>query len=204
MVTETIATIIKESWPMISIFCIIVISVRLMYLRVNHKHIVLYKELFGLVFLVYILMLFELVSNTDISQAGINVTPFKEITRYEFGSNLFIYNIIGNIILFLPFGFFISSYINLKKITQIIFLVIIISTSIELVQYEIGRSFDIDDIILNVIGAAFGFLLYISLNAISRHLPSIFSSELFYNIIAILLIIIASLIVLNQFGIGWL
>ncbi len=204
MFLETITTLIRESWPMVSIFCVIIISVRLMYLKANHKKLVLYKELFGLVFVVYILMLFELVSNTDISSPGINIIPFKEITRYEVGSSLFFYNIIGNILLFVPFGFFISAYINLKKLLQIFLLVLVISTSIELVQFEIGRAFDIDDIILNITGGIIGFLIYIGFHSIQTHLPGIFRSELFYNIITILLLLAGSLMLLNQFNIGWL
>lgn len=37
---------------------------------------------------------------------------------------------------------------------------IMISTTVEIFQYFIGRSSDIDDIILNTVGVCIGFLIY--------------------------------------------
>ena len=75
---------------------------------------------------------------------------------------------------------------------------ILISLTIEVVQKYIGRSFDVDDIILNVVGGILGFLVYIGLDAIRKKLPSIFQKDGFYNFLSILLVII---ICLYLFGI---
>ena len=80
---------------------------------------------------------------------------------------------------------------------------LVTSLTIEFVQYRIGRSFDIDDIILNVVGGILGFLLYIGLNAIKKHLPEIFQKDIVYNLIVIILVALA---ILSYFGIykfGW-
>jgi glycopeptide antibiotics resistance protein len=56
-------------------------------------------------------------------------------------------NIIGNILLFVPYGFFSSYYLNNRKIGTNVLLCLIATFCIEAIQYYIGRVFDIDDII---------------------------------------------------------
>ena len=69
--------------------------------------------------IIYILCLFQIVTVQDtVYWSTNNFIPFKEIFRYEFGSKVFIHNIIGNIILFIPFGFFVSSILKTKKYYQ--------------------------------------------------------------------------------------
>lgn len=69
-------------------------------------------------------------------------------------------NLLGNPVLFLPFGIFGSIYFNGKTKT-IVFLAFLLSAGIETSQllFRLGE-FDIDDIILNVLGAWFGVLLW--------------------------------------------
>ena len=112
-------------------------------------------------FIIYILCLFQVVTFTDdVTWASNNFIPFKEILRYNVTSRLFIKNVIGNMIMFLPFGFFISYYLeNVKAIFNII-LTLIASVAIEIVQLAIGRVFDVDDIILNVCGGLLGYFIY--------------------------------------------
>lgn len=71
----------------------------------------------------------------------------------------------------------------------------------EFIQYYIGRAFDVDDIILNVLGSIIGFMIYISLKAIKNHLPSFLQNNIFYNILAILVLIIVVLIFCNIWGV---
>ena len=104
--------------------------------------------------------LYATLLSTDNASSGLNLTPFKEITRYPLTSTQFIYNVIGNIVLFLPFGFFVSDFIKAKKTYQILIISTLISLTAELIQFKIGRAFDIDDIILNVVGAILGFICY--------------------------------------------
>ena len=149
-------------WPMLTIFLVVLVTVRIAYI-VNHREkFCFYKEFLSLLFLIYILLLFQLLTSTEINHnSGINYVPFTEILRYEFGSKLFIYNVLGNVLAFIPFGYFISYYIKAKKLTPLFLVTLIVSASVELVQLKIGRSFDVDDIILNVLGGMIGYLLYI-------------------------------------------
>ncbi len=105
--------------------------------------------------------MFQIVTSQDVSQEhGVNITLFRELTRYQLGSKLFYRNIIGNIIMFIPFGFFSSYYLKLNKKRFIFIVTFIISVLIECIQLKIGRAFDVDDIILNMIGSLVGYYLY--------------------------------------------
>lgn len=147
-------------------------------------------------------LLFEILTMTEFnSTGGMNLVPFSEILRYDFGSNLFNYNVLGNIAIFIPFGYIVGTYVNPKKIWPVIITTFLTSGVVEFVQLRIGRSFDIDDIILNVVGGIVGYLLYIGISAINRHLPDIFRSDLFYNIICIVLILLFGIYVFGYWGV---
>ena len=197
MVKSTFFDIIDTAWPTLVIFLIVIIMLRIMYLKQNKKKFVFHEELILLLFVTYILLLFELVTIRDVEFGGINWMPFKEILRYDIGTELFYRQVIGNIILFIPFGYFATYYAKLTKIRHIFFITFVTSATIEIVQRFIGRSFDVDDIILNVVGGIIGFLLFIGIDAIRKKLPKVFQNDLFYNILAIILLI---LIVLYLFG----
>ena len=78
---------------------------------------------------------------------------------------------------------------------------LITSLSIEFVQLQIGRSFDIDDILLNVVGGFVGYLIYIGLSAISRRLPDFFRSDLFYNLLCIILLVLFGIYIFGYWGV---
>lgn len=193
-----IQEVVNMTWPTI----VIVVSI-LMMLRVTHifksekGSFVLYEEIFKLTFVVYILMLFQLVTKQDIQVAGTNFVPFREIMRYEYGSAEFYRQVIGNIVLFIPLGFYATCYCKLRGISGITLISLLSSVIIETVQYFIGRSVDIDDVILNTIGGIIGFLLYKGLNAIWSRMPNFLKSKWLYNFLSILFIIISVLYILN-------
>ena len=188
--TKTIQGVINMAWPMVLISVVIVVSLRITYLVKNRKKFVLYKELLMLSFIIYILCLFQIVTfQDDVSWSTNNFIPFKEMFRYSFGSRLFIKNVVGNITLFLPFGLFTSYYLDIKKPYLIVLLTLIASISIESVQMVIGRVFDIDDIILNLLGGLSGYGFYYILSQVGNSLPSIFKAEWFLNLLSIVLLI---------------
>ena len=190
-------------WPMLTIFLVVLVTVRIAYILNHREKFCFYKEFLSLVFLIYILLLFQLLTSTEINQSsGINYVPFTEILRYEFGSKLFIYNVVGNILAFIPFGYFISYYIKAKKLTPLFLVTLIVSASVELVQLKIGRSFDVDDIILNVLGGMCGYLLYVGLTAIKNHLPKFLQRDFFYNLLCILFICLFAFYYLKYIGLG--
>ena len=187
--SNTIQGVINFTWPMVFISAVVMISCRACYLVKNQEKIVLYKELYRLIFGIYILCLFQVVTfQDDTSWASNNFIPFKEILRYNITSRLFIKNVLGNMIMFLPFGFFISYFLRTENIKLPILLTIITSLSIEFVQLSIGRVFDVDDMILNITGGIVGYFIYRIIRKIIDPLPSIFKSELILNIVSVLVL----------------
>lgn len=190
MLKNTIQSVINFTWPMIVISIVIIVSLRLSYLIKNKEKIVLYREIMMLVFIIYILCLFQVVTfQDDVSWASNNFIPFKEIMRYKITNRLFIKNVLGNMIMFLPFGFFTSLYLKSEKITLPLLLTLIASLSIEIVQMIIGRVFDVDDIMLNLIGGALGYLVYSMFRNMSNHLPSFCRKEWFLNIVSVIILV---------------
>ncbi|MEG0826630.1 MAG: VanZ family protein [Bacilli bacterium] len=190
MLRETIIDIFENIWPMLFIFSIVLVSIRLVYLYEKKEPVILYKELLNLLFILYILCLFHVVTFQDVSWSSSNFVPFKEMFRYEIGSRLFFKNVVGNILMFIPYGFFTSYIIKAKKKSFVLLLILIASITVETTQFWIGRVFDIDDILLNLLGGIVGYLIYRVLFNLREKLPKRLKKVLFYNIMFIVLIIV--------------
>lgn len=188
-ITNTLQGVIDITWPMVLISCVVIVSLRVSYLIKNHEKFVIYKELLSLSFLIYIMCLFQVVTfQDDTTWSSNNFIPFKEIMRYNMGSRLFFKNVIGNMVMFLPYGFFVSYYLDNKKLSLTFTLTLITSVAIETVQLIIGRIFDIDDIILNVIGGTLGFYIYHTFDMIGNKFSKVLKNEWFLNILSILVL----------------
>ena len=204
MVYDILKSSLLNIWPSVVIITVSLITIRFSYLKNHSERIIFYREFWTLIAIIYLILLYQMVTRVDINKSfstGYNLVPFTEIFRYEIGSPMFIYNVVGNIALFVPFGYIISVYVRPKKIWTSLLIAVIVSSTIELVQLNIGRSFDIDDIILNSIGCIIGFLLYIGLNAIMKHLPHIFNSSWLKNLICIIMTIGIGVYILMVMGV---
>jgi len=70
-------------------------------------------------------------------------------------------NIWGNILMFVPAGIYIILHNKSKAMIKNLLVIFIISLTIEIIQYIFALgAFDIDDIILNVIGGFIGLGIY--------------------------------------------
>ena len=98
-----------------------------------------------------------------------NIVPFKTISTYinaifdgSMNIDIPIKNLIGNFILFLPMGIylpFLTKKINKMNVLSIFMIILLFI--IEVVQLVTRRgSFDIDDFILNILGALIGFAIW--------------------------------------------
>ena len=202
MITNLFQKVMNNIWPMLVVFIVAIALIRFFYLQTHREKFCLHKELSYLFAIIYIWLLFEILTMTELNSAsGMNLVPFSEIFRYEIGTKMFNYNVLGNIIIFLPFGYLVGEYVNPKKIWPILITTFVTSLAIEFVQLQIGRSFDIDDVILNVVGGLLGYLIYIGLSAISRHLPDFFKSDLFYNILWIVVIVLFGIYIFGYWGV---
>lgn len=202
-IRNMITGVLPDVWPVIIIITVISCSLRIGYLIKNEADFCFYKELFTLVFILYVMCLFEVVTLQDNNYGLSNFIPFKEIFRYQIGSRLFIKNIVGNILLFLPYGYFTSYYLNNKKLWPTALLTIIVSFTIETVQLKIGRTFDVDDIILNTCGGIIGGFIYSLSESVSNKLPKVLKTEGFINFIVIITIILLIIYLFNINVLGW-
>ena len=194
---STFSDVLEMTWPMILISVVLLSSLRLSYLLKSKESFVLHNELLTLFFIVYILCMFQVVTFQDVSNFGSNnFIPFKEVFRYDFGSRLFIKNIIGNMVMFVPYGFFVAYYVKPKNWKSLFSLVLIASIVIEATQLAIGRVFDVDDILLNVVGGMIGYFMYKILNKLGDLSPKIFKSSVFLDIVTIVIFILFAVYIL--------
>ena len=77
---------------------------------------------------------------------------------------------VPNIMLFIPLGFFLPIvFSKLRSWGQTLKLALATTCCIEFIQFFIGRSADIDDIITNFLGAVIGFGLFKLAEKILQH-----------------------------------
>jgi len=192
--------------PMIILFSVVMVSIRIITCIYSKEKIVFYKELKNLIYIIYCFALFNLVTTTDFESFSNNFIPFKEIMRYHTTSVLFYRNVIGNIALFIPFGFIVTDMIREKahKSNVLIISLITLLTSLttEVIQMFIGRSFDIDDIILNLVGGIIGFIFYHLTYLIYKHIPNRFKTNRikFLFFMTMIIIFILFFIILYEVG----
>ena len=203
MLSQIIRNSFTNMWPMLVIVAVTLVTIRVAYYTHHSESFKFYKEFWTLLSVIYIIMLYQLVTKVDLNtiSTSVNLVPFKEILRYNYHSKMFLYNVVGNIVLFIPFGFIVASYVKPKKVWTNLFIAIIISTTIEFVQLKIGRCFDIDDILLNSLGCVIGFLFFVGWRAIERHLPDFLRSDWIKNLFCIIISICVVLYVLEILGI---
>jgi len=132
------------------------------------------KLLFTVLFLAYlVLLVYFLFFSEKFGRTGSNETYqynlviFQEIRRFVryreiIGTTGFLLNIFGNVVAFMPFGFFLPIVSRRGRRWYNAFLLgFFLSLCIETTQliFQVG-SFDVDDLLLNTIGGILGFLCY--------------------------------------------
>ena len=127
------------------------------------------------VFLMYFLFLAEWYGRTGISEEyRYNLEFFREIKRFiiyreQLGAFAVFANLAGNILIFVPYGFFISVASRERGFFKTLFFSMGLSLCVEIIQLftRVG-SFDVDDILLNTIGGVFGYIIFLICNGIRR------------------------------------
>lgn len=201
MISNLLNNSFKHVWPTLAIIIVTVLASRVSYKLCNKQKVVLYEEFYILLSVTYLIMLYELVTRVDYNTlgGGVNIIPFAEILRYKVSSQLFLLNVVGNILLFVPFGLIISLYVKPGKFYSPVLISLLVSITIEFVQLNIGRSFDVDDILLNTIGATFGYLIYKIINKMP-----IFKKKYINYLICIGILVIILLYFLKVMGNVWI
>lgn len=104
-----------------------------------------------------------------------NLQPFQEIRRFIkyrdiLGFKYFFINVFGNVLAFMPLGFFIPALGNLRKNGLLVILICFsLSLLVEVIQlvFKLG-SFDVDDLLLNTLGGLLGYIVCLVLHKITE------------------------------------
>lgn len=132
-----------------------------------------------LVLLIYFLFFAEAMGRSPEAREeySYNLTLFKEIGRFYMhreilGYRALVINIFGNVLAFMPFGFFLPMiWKRTDHWYTTTILSFVMSLCVETVQLvsRVG-SFDVDDLLLNTVGGLLGFLGYRLLRGVwKRH-----------------------------------
>ena len=102
-----------------------------------------------------------------------NLKPFREIKRFwQYREQLglsSVLNLFGNVLIFLPFGFFEPMASGHRSFWGTIMDGFLVSLLVEAFQFitKVGR-FDVDDLILNTAGVIMGYLLFLICGTMRR------------------------------------
>ena len=165
-------------------YCILLLPFYLLtrFLFMKRKKTMFGREVAMLLFFCYCVSIF---SQTIIPDFWIENGQLKFATTHAMSSNFILfatihnymeqlqgpiaqiafYNLAGNIVLFIPFGFFIPLlWKRFRSVGMMFMSSFCIPLFIEGTQYFIGRSSDIDDVLLNAMAIFFGYGLYLLAN----------------------------------------
>ncbi len=104
-----------------------------------------------------------------------NFIPFIEILQvYNMGFRRMMLQIAINLLLLAPLGFLLPvQFRKFQTFPRTVLTVLAVSLLIETLQYFIGRSADIDDVIMNTVGGILGYLCFMLFTKITKRLQSI-------------------------------
>ena len=126
-------------------------------------------------FLIYFLFLAEWYGRTGVAEEyRYNLELFREIKRFivyreQLGAFAVFANLAGNILIFVPYGFFISMASRSRGFFKTLFFSMGLSLCVEIIQlFTREGSFDVDDILLNTIGGVLGYITFLICNGIRR------------------------------------
>lgn len=141
----------------------------------EQKHRKLNIALFSVYGIFMLWLLFDRVGGIDgilywdQIRMNLNLEPFHTIRLFlnALGNHTYrvtaVINLGGNVIMFIPLGFFLPQvFPALQKFWRTILVTTLIITAVELTQlFSLLGCCDIDDLILNVLGAAIGYSIFI-------------------------------------------
>ena len=126
-------------------------------------------------FIIYFLLFSDLYGRTGVMEEyRYNLVLFKEIKRFwqyreQLGWYAMFTNLFGNVIIFIPFGFFMPMASKHRSFLATLFYSFGLSLCVESFQLitKVG-CFDVDDLLLNTLGGVAGYLIFIICVALRR------------------------------------
>ncbi|QEH67767.1 VanZ family protein [Cellulosilyticum sp. WCF-2] len=187
MAIDEIIRYVYVTFIVATLFFIPIMFIRGMYLRRKGRWPIKNwkKEIAVILFIFYLLCLYQItalrfggigwdISNMMARNTRVNMTPMVELWNWTVKGvwwHLF-YNVIGNFIWFVPLGALVPAlFISQRKPGRVMLIGAIVSASIEILQYILCTGVtDIDDVILNTIGAGIGYIVFKILYGIYKFL----------------------------------
>lgn len=146
----------------------------------------LIRNILALAFVGYMILLIyflffseEYGRTTQYTEYQYNLKLFYELSRYiryrdVVGFDYFLINVVGNVVVFMPFGFLVPVFEKKRRravldffcVTSLGFLFSLAVETVQLVS-KVG-CFDVDDLFLNTLGVAAGYICYGSCRWILR------------------------------------
>jgi len=160
-----------EAYAMLAVIIIIVVSSlyvpAFFILRKRGKGIVQQLGYVGLL-CAAVLILFPTIAFAGITfrpeEYTLNLQPFLWLYEEDAARQFFV-EVIPNIIMFIPLGFFLPAvFRGMRKFRRVAASIFLMSFCIEFFQYFIGRSSDIDDLITNLLGGLIGYEVFLAAN----------------------------------------
>jgi glycopeptide antibiotics resistance protein len=124
-----------------------------------------------------------------LTKRTLNIIPFRDKIYYLHiyairlnPQNLEFYkDLVGNFLLFVPFPFLIFYFFHVRNYGKLLLISAATSLAVEIIQYifNIGVA-DIDDLILNSIGASAGIFILYALSRLRQNRPSVTDNNISY------------------------
>lgn len=132
-------------------------------------------------FVLYILFIFYFLLLSDwygrsgeMQDYHYNLELFREIKRFwtyrdQLGMKAVVYNLLGNVLIFVPFGFFMPMASKYRSFLMTACYGFGLSLLVEIFQLitKVG-SFDVDDLFLNTVGGIIGYIIFALCNTVRR------------------------------------
>ena len=127
-------------------------------------------------FIIWFLIFSEWYGRTgEMQEYHYNLVLFKEIKRFwnyreQLGAFATVTNLFGNVLIFLPFGFFMPMASKHRSFLSTSFYSLALSLIVEISQLfmKVG-CFDVDDLLLNTIGGMLGYIVFSICNVTRRN-----------------------------------
>ncbi len=180
-----------QAVPITCIVAVVYIGIRVANIKHKKRSIILLDELLKVLFVCYLTGLLSLVvlpanfwlrffdgvffgwwgeMGFAFSWGDFNLVPsIIKVLRGELVLGSWVKTmLVGNIAMFLPLGFFtpfVTKKVNRKNVFILAF---IVPLAVEILQLVLGRSFDTDDLICNLIGIILGYFVALALIGIRK------------------------------------
>jgi glycopeptide antibiotics resistance protein len=134
------------------------------------KSLKVFLMIMYLVFIGYFGFISKIAGRTQSHKNKLNLIPFNTVLQYFSFTDMsdlldFIINIFGNLIVFMPVGMFIQVFFGNRiwssRISYVLIIGFLFSLGVESTQLIMSVGvFDVDDLLLNTVGALIGWYLY--------------------------------------------